>query len=216
MGRIDAQWRFAALLGACALAAHDVIWFVELGPGAALASALRSGGHAYWPIITAAILATIAIAGTATAARLLRLRALVARRGGNHRTTIRSGYSARFTRLWLILGPAVTGAFTIQENVEHVIEQGPAVGLGALVGPEHPLALAILVAVSAVGAAIGAALSQSEAVLLARLSASWVSPRRRPRSIRWQADSSPMRPRPHPIAASLAGRAPPVRILPRL
>ena len=50
----------------------------------------------------------------------------------------------RFAAIWLRLLAVVAIGFVIQENVEHVIAHGHAPGLGALLGPEYPLALPVI------------------------------------------------------------------------
>ena len=71
--------------------------------------------------------------------------------------------------LWAPLFGLVAVAFAIQENVEHLAGHGHLIGLGALGGPEYPLALPVIALVTLVAAALGAVVRWRIGVLEARL-----------------------------------------------
>ena len=157
--------------------AHDLVFAVQLGPGRGLTEALRSGGHGYLPLGTT----LIAAAGILLcAAWLLRLRGLAFRAAAAPgQVSPRANYPIRrwlalFTRLFAV----VALAFLVMENVEHFVSHGHLPLLGALLGPEYPLAIPVLVAASVVGALLAGLVREREAALLARI-ARHAAPRRR-------------------------------------
>jgi len=148
------------------LVSHDAIFLAQIGPGEALARALREAGHDYWGIASL-VLAGAGIASLGTT--LVRLRAL-RRKADALGAVPPSGsrpYGARWLRAWARLLPVVAIGFLMQENVEHVIAHGHAPGLGALLGPEYPLALPVMALITGLAALVAAALSQTELALLA-------------------------------------------------
>lgn len=174
MRRRIAFWVVAAVT---LVMAHDLVYAVQLGRGRGLADALHSAGHAYLPLASTLVgVAGLVLCG----AWLLRLRGLASRavttddtRAPRRALTFRR-YLALFCRL---LG-LVTLAFLLQENAEHFVSHGHLPGLAALLGPEYPLAIPVLVAASLVGAIIAGLVRERERTLLARI-AQTASPRRR-------------------------------------
>ena len=73
--------------------------------------------------------------------------------------------------IWLRLFAVVALGFVLQENVEHIISHGHAIGLGALLGPEYPLALPVIGLVTALAGSVAAAVRRTEGALLAIISA---------------------------------------------
>ena len=74
-------------------------------------------------------------------------------------------------------------AFLLQESAEHFVSHGHLPGLGALFGPEYPLALPVLVAACLVGALLASLVRERERTLLARI-ARVAATRRRPAASR--------------------------------
>ena len=118
------------------------------------------------------------------------------------------GSRAALLGLWLRLLAVVAAAFVVQESAEHFVSHNHVPLLGALIGPEYPLALPVLAVITLLGATITTLVREREAELLA-LVAERIAPSR--------AEAREPRPRPAPRvgrrAAVLAtpdlGRAPP-------
>ena len=198
-----AFWLVAA---ACLLAAHDLVYFVQLGPGRALAEALRSAGHGYWPIASAAIGAGALLLAARWLLRLSRLE----RRARDLRPAARTGSVRRFLLLWARLLAVVALAFVLQESAEHFVSHNHAPWLGALAGPEYPLALPILAAITCLGALATSLVRERERVLLDRIAhgAAWIHGSAAPILVR---PTGPMRLRRLPVLARPnLSRAPPV------
>jgi hypothetical protein len=199
---------FWAAAGVSLLVSHDAVYLARLGPGHALAQTLRAAGHDYWGTASLALVLIGGVALGATAIRLHRLRRIAVQLAAGRVARSRS-YGARWLAAWLRLLAVVAIGFGVQENVEHVIGHGHAPGLGALIGPEYPLALPVIAAITGLAALITAALSQAEHALLAviadairrRLAR---APRRTHRPLlRLTVVLAP------PLALAAAGRAPP-------
>jgi hypothetical protein len=159
---------FWALAGVALLLSHDAIFLAQLGPGQGLARVLREAGHGYWGAASAAL----AVLGlTALAATIVRLMALrrSARALGANPVPGAPQYLARWLRAWGRLLSIVAIGFVAQENIEHLFGHAHAPGLGALMGPEYPLALPVIGGITAVAAMFAAALSQTEQALLAAI-----------------------------------------------
>ncbi len=163
---------FWALAGGSLLVAHDAVFYAQIGPGEPLTRALRGGSHGYWAAASAVLLIFAVLAGLAVAMRLLALhRHARMVTGAGPRT---AGPQARLrlvSGLWIRLLAIVALGFLLQENVEHLGQHGHLIGLSALSGPEYPLALPVLAAITLVAAAIGAALLGIERELLATIAA---------------------------------------------
>ena len=204
---------FWAMAGVGLFISHDAIFLVQVGPGEALASALRAAGHDYWGIASA----VVGLVGLVTlAAALIRLRSL-RRRADDLRAAPIVGrtrpYLARVLATWARLLVVVAAGFAIHENVEHLIGHAHIPGLGALLGPEYPLAMPVIALITAVGGLVAAAVGQAEHDLLAAIA----DARRR-----WFGPAPRRLVRPplhvHPVAApflarSSAGRAPPALLV---
>ena len=205
---IPGRVAFWALAGVALLVSHDAIFLAQVGPGHELARALREAGHEYWAIASL-VLGLIGL--VALAATLVRLHAL--RRNAETLGASPTGgsrpYLVRWLATWGRLLAVVAIGFLIQENIEHFIGHSHAPGLGALIGPEYPLALPVILAVTGLAALGAAALSHAEHELLAviadairRLSAR--GPRRTPRPP-WRLVVCLT----SPLARAWAGRGPP-------
>jgi hypothetical protein len=204
--RIPPRLAFWAMAGVALFVSHDAIFLVQLGPGESLTRALREAGHDYWAPASLAL----AIIGLAAAAgvwvRLLALRRRAAALGAAPGTATRAGLPATWLRLFAV----VATGFVIQENVEHYISHMHATGLGALLGPEYPLALPVIALVTGIAALVAATVGGVERELLAviaavlRRGAFGRAPRSLPRPTPRQAIA-----RISPLAIAIAGRAPP-------
>jgi hypothetical protein len=175
--RILATLRFGLLALACLGLAHDAVFAAEHGLGAGFAQAMSAGGHdGYWPIFSVVVVIAVTLLGLSTAVRIGRL-AAAGRRPfvhGAHPTLANRGrpprtYLEGLRALWLPLLALTATAFTIQENIEHLAGHRHLIGIGALVGPEYPLALPAIALVTLVAAALGALVRWRIAVLEARV-----------------------------------------------
>jgi hypothetical protein len=206
--RVRGPITFWALAGVALLISHDAVFLAQLGPGQALAEVLRKAAHDYWG---PASLALAVAGGVGLAWTIVRLRALrgSARALGARRVAAPSSFPSRWLRTWARLLPLVAIGFLVQENVEHLIGHGHAPGLGALAGPEYPLAIPIIGLITALAALGAAVLSRTEEALLAAIGEAlrrFVG--RAPRYLPQPPLRQALR-RPSPLAIASAGRAPP-------
>ena len=166
IARVRGPVAFWALAGIALLVSHDAVFLAQVGPGNELARAFREAGHEYWGI---ASLVLAAIGVGALGASLLRLRSLrrsIATLGAAPVARSRP-YAARWLTVWAKLLITVAIGFTVQENIEHLIGHSHAPGLGALIGPEYPLALPVIALITGLAALAAAVLGQTEQTLLA-------------------------------------------------
>ncbi len=166
LSRIRGPVAFWGLAGVALLLSHDAVFLVQVGPGEALARSLREAGHDYWGIASL----VLALGGVAilagTLVRLGSLRHRAAQLGANRVARTRP-YAMRWVAAWARLLAVAAIGFGIQENVEHLLSHGHAPGLGALIGPEYPLALPVITIITGLLAVGAAALSHTERALLA-------------------------------------------------
>ena len=173
--------RFVLLIAASLLVAHDGVYAAQYGVGARLAARMSASGHdgIYWPLFSV-LGATGAVALGLLAAREL---LLLSRKVGaldsrsDPQRTAAPGYWRELANLWPRLFLLVTPLFVLQENVEHVLSHGHVIGIGALTGPEYPLALPVLVVVTLLLAALGGLVRWRVAILRERLAAAHRAPR---------------------------------------
>lgn len=204
---------FIALAAISLLVAHDLVYLVQLGPAADLTRVLRAAGHEYWGLASGSVLIGAAAAGLLVMRRLLQLRRTAAALGVSGTRTPRTRFGARTGALWIRLFAIVTAGFALQENVEHLVQHGHVLGAGALVGPEYPLALPVIGAITIGAALLGAAIIGVEHGLVACITLALV--RRTPRPPR-ATQRPPIRvtaARISMLARAGASRAPPVRLL---
>ncbi len=207
-----------AMLGLVSVAiAHDAIFAAQYGFGATFAKAMRDGGHdGYWPVFSMVAVVAATVLGLRAAVRLGRLREMdrsigpVTATAGPHQR----GYRRELSGLWPPLFALVAVVFTVQENVEHFAGHGHVIGLGALTGPEYPLALPVLALVTLAAAAVGALVRWRITVLTARLAGRPPVVRRRRLgtrrpSARW-AEVAAIRAHAWFLVRLDAGRAPPL------
>lgn len=203
--RMPSRLAFWALAGVALLLSHDAIFAFQVGPGQSLTRVLREAGHDYWGVASAALaLVGLGVAiGAAVRLRRLKRRAMAV--GAVRRR-------ARWSHLpatWLGLFAVVAIGFVIQENIEHALTHMHAPGLGALLGPQYPLALPVIALITGMAAVLATAVRSIERELLVAIAAALRLPlERAPRT----------HPRPplrldgvriSPLALAIAGRAPP-------
>jgi hypothetical protein len=205
-----AFWALAAL---ALLVSHDAIWLVQLGPGEGLAAALRSGGHGYWGGASGAMAVLGLVAVVAIVRRLSRLRRCAGELGSGRGVSVRaSSYLARASGAWPRLLVLVLIGFTLQENVEHALTHGHTLGLGVLLGPEHPLAVPVIATITLIGSLLASIVLVVEDALLAiirDIDSRDRAPLRLIRPASTLGRPSLSRSRAH------AGRAPPALLVPR-
>jgi hypothetical protein len=210
--RIPGRVVFWAAAGMALLVSHDAIYLVQVGPGAELASTLRSAAHDYWGLASLALILVGLVAAIGSALHLRGLRRTADAVGAEGSALRTRPYLRRWLAAWARLAAVVAIGFALQENVEHVLRHGHAPGLEALIGPEFPLALPVIGLITAVAALVVAALGQVERSLLAAIAdAVRRAHRRAPRSVA----RPPLRlpaVAGSPLARAAAGRAPPLRV----
>lgn len=193
-------WSFAGL---ALLASHDLVYLVQIGPGAELVRVLRGAAHDYWGPASAGL---AAIGVTVVGITLLRLRRLQ-RAAAHLRTRPARSYPRRVMGTWARLLVIVAVGFVLQESAEHVISHGHAIGAGALLSAEYPLALPVIAAISGLAALVVALVADVERSLLAAIELALA--RLRPRRIAlWPATVAPRRSSVR--SGPGASRAPPV------
>ena len=213
MSSVRGPAAFWALAGLALLISHDATFLVQLGPGQSLVRILRDTGHGYWGLASLALLGIGVSVAIIALLRLLKLERRARELAAAGRPFGKGRYLARVAPYWIRLFAVVGIAFLIQENLEHFALHGHVPGLGALLGPEYPLALPVIGLITLVGGFIGAAIVAVERELRAMIELatrlrSVRAPRRIPRppiqdtSIRLS-----------PLASAVAGRAPPRRFV---
>jgi len=102
--------------------------------------------------------------------------------------------------------------FAVQENVEHLVSHDHLLGLGALIGPEYPLALPVIATITLVAGLVAAGYVAAERRLVAGIHDALRRLERPPRRLA----RAPLRlhvRRSSPLAFAVAGRGPPLRLL---
>lgn len=199
---------FLALAGAALLVSHDAIFLVQVGPGEALTRALRQAGHGHWAVASVALLLIGLAAALWIGIRMRRLRRRAERLGAGPIGVARRAYFARALAGWARLFALVVVGFAIQENLEHIASHQHVPGLGALIGPQYPLALPVIGLITLLAALVAAAVVSVEHGLVATIAAALRRLGRAPR----RAVRAPQRlagPAASPLARSHASRAPP-------
>jgi hypothetical protein len=209
IARIPSQLAFLALAGLALLVSHDAIFLVQLGPGEGVVRALRTAGHDYWGAASIGLVVVAAIAAAITAVRLVGLR----NRASSLRARPRSptGYARRVAVMWGLLFAVVAAGFVVQENVEHVVMHGHAIGLGALLSAEYPLALPVIAVITGVAGLVAGLVWRTERALIAAIAAALARLPHRPRLRVARAPIGDRR-RPSILSRPGASRAPPVML----
>lgn len=201
---------FVALAGASLWVAHDAVFLVQLGPGEPLARALRGDGHGYWPAASALMAVAGILVLVGVGAWLLTLRRRARAIGvASEASSATPGRLGLTLRLWLRLFAIVAAGFAVQENLEHLGGHDHLIGLAALHGPEYPLALPVLAAVTAVAAGLAGAVLVVERRLVSAISAALARRPARPARSGGQPPRAARLPRMATLARRQAGRAPP-------
>jgi hypothetical protein len=179
--------RFGLLALGGLLVGHQAIYVAQYGDGAALAQAMTAGGHdGYWGVFTTVALSGLLLLLLRSAWRVLELRRATAPAAmAAPPPSAALSYRRELLRLWPPLLGAVSVAYLVQENLEHLGAQGHLAGFSPLVGAAAPFALPILGLVTLVFALVGALLRWRIAVLQARATAvaaarRWVARATRP------------------------------------
>jgi hypothetical protein len=162
-------------IGLVLVVSHDAVFLVQHGPGRGLTTALQSSDHGYWTVLSVLLI----LGGLAAAGIWLGRLAMLRRAAGaaaETRSAERS-WLRRGLRDWPRILLLVAIVFALQENTEHLLAHGHVIGLGALAGPEYPLAIPVLAFISGVAGLVLAALCHKEAELLRRLHAALARPR---------------------------------------
>lgn len=178
LSRHGERLAFWALAGVALFVAHDAIYLAQIGPGQALTTTLRTAGHGYWMGASLILTAAALVAGIAIWLRMRRLRRRARSLGARHGT--HRPFARRFLGAWGRLGLVVAIGFAIQENAEHLIAHGHAPGVGALLGPEAPLALPIIGLMAGLAGAIAALVAGAQEALVAAIEAALRRPLRVP------------------------------------
>jgi hypothetical protein len=201
---------FWALAGLALFVAHDAIYLIQIGPGEALAATLRTAGHGYWGWASLVLTAVALVAGVSIWLRMRQLRRRASGLGAARHSSGRFG--RRFVIVWLRLAAVIAVGFVIQENVEHSIIHGHAPGVGALLGPEYPLALPVIGLIGAIAASVAAIVTRTQEALVLAIEAAL----RRPVRALLAGPRPPVRPAAaigSVLAHPGAGRAPPTVVV---
>ena len=165
---------------------------------------LREAGHGYWGLASLLLAVIGLVFGIGAWARLRRLRRRAADIGAQP-------LQARWSHLpaiWLRLFAVVCVGFLVQENLEHSLTHMHLPGLGALLGPEYPLALPVIALITGLAAFLATVIRSVERELLDAIAA----------VLRQAFGQTPPVPRPtfrlavpriSSLALAIAGRAPP-------
>jgi hypothetical protein len=169
-----ARIRLAVLAVVGLFVGHTAVYLAQYGPGRSFAVAMTSGNHdGYWLafIVVATTGATVLALRTAVRLWCLRSAARQVHEVDPRRPDALPAPSYRRVvgQLARILVPVLILGYAVQENLEHIVGHGHVLGLGALVGPENPLALPVLSVVAVALAAVGAIVRWRIAVLSRRL-----------------------------------------------
>jgi hypothetical protein len=206
--RLPRPFLFWALAGLALLGSHDLVYLVQVGPGEDVARLLRQAGHGYWGSASLVVAAISAVSAGAMALRLVSLRR-TARSLGAPALPGTQPFRSRWTGAWVRLSAVVLLAFVLQENVEHWLTHGHLLGLGAVVGPEYPLAIPLIGAMGALAAAAIALIGRVEGELLVRIASALARALQRRPLRHHRPDLGLARPGLSPLAGAAAGRAPP-------
>jgi len=206
LARVPSRLAFWALAGVALFLSHDAVYAVQIGPGESLTRVLREAGHDYWGLASLALGLVGLAAGFGVLARLHHLRHRASGIGAN----VKRPRWSRLPATWLRLFAVVCAGFLLQENIEHAVTHMHAPGLGALLGPEYPLALPVIALITGLAALLATAIGGMEREMLVAIA---VALGRAFGNPRLSLPRPPLRiaaRRLSPLALSMAGRAPPV------
>jgi len=207
--RLRTAIAFWSLAAVALLGSHDAVFLAQLGPGEGLVGALRTAGHGYWGAASLVLGVLGAGAAIASIVRLAMLRRRASRLGARN-AGARTRLGHRLVLTWGRLFAIVAIGFVVQESGEHLAMHSHAIGLGALIGPEYPLALPVIALITLVAAVVATLVAGTEAAILDMIAAALAPERTRaPRTLR-RPPVALVLPRLSPLARSAAGRAPPL------
>lgn len=166
------------------LVAHDAVYAAQYGLGPDRDVALAATVHGYWPAFVVVTLLAVLVGVGAAISGFMRLHRLVRGLPSIPTPPGRRQYLREVAHLWPRLLLVVAGAFMLQENLEHLAAGRGLPGLWALSGPDYPLAIPVLVAVTGLLAAVGGWLQWHRETLIRRLHAARVAVARRSHSSR--------------------------------
>jgi len=212
-GGARARIAFWALAGVALLVSHDAVFLAQLGPGEPLVRTLRNAGHDYWGVASLGLTVVGVASALVVAVHILRLRRKARALGTQALPLDRRTYQRRAISSWLALFAVVAIGFLVQENLEHIKGHTHLLGVGALIGPEYPLALPVIGLITLGAALVTAAVGGAEQALLAAIGGMLRSLVLRPPSRLARAPLRVGTPRRSPLAGSWAGRAPPPRLV---
>jgi hypothetical protein len=198
---------FWAAAGVALLASHDAVFIAQDGPDAGLAQVVLGAAHEYW---TPASLILLAIGVVVAIAANRRLRALRWRARTLGAAPLRAApFGRRAVRAGALLFAVVAIGFLLQENAEHYIAHGHLIGLGALIGPEYPLALPVIAVMTAVGGVVVGLFGGAVERLAVAIAEALANLRHRPQRRISLGTIALVLPREPVLARAGAGRAPP-------
>jgi hypothetical protein len=215
---VHARWgariRLVLLVAVALLVAHTAIYAAEDGLGSAFASAMSAGGHdGWWVPASTVVMIGGALFGLLAGVGLVRMELRARRvRHGRARGT-EASFGNEVIAIARRLVPTVLVLFALQENLEALVAHGRVLGIEALLGPTHPLAVPILVVVALALSGAGALVRWRIATLRHRIAYGWRRPARRAHSDaitpRWRTVGD-LAPRRWMVDRLDAGRAPPI------
>jgi hypothetical protein len=152
--------------------AHNLVFVLAYGVGAADALARTGHGDAWWSAVAVVLVAAVGLLLVASW-RLHRLGVLAhdLGRGARRLDVAPEALGRDLAWLWLRLTGSIALAFVVQENLEHLQVGAALPGLGALGSREYPDALLVLAGVALVVACVGTLVRSRRRVLLARIAA---------------------------------------------
>jgi hypothetical protein len=204
----DPRWRAALLMPICALAVHQLRYYLAFGPHGA--SRLARDGHAYLSVAEPIVLFVGAVAAGAFVGRLARAWVTNGLEDGLDASV--GSRRPGFVRIWAAAAVVLIAIYCGQELFEGAVFPAHPAGLAGVVGHGGWIALPLALAIAA---ALAALMRVSDAVvaLVARLAS---ARRRAPvlapsrighfrAALDWRLD---------PAAGVSAGRAPPAGLVP--
>lgn len=204
LARIPPWLAFWALAGVALFLSHDAVFAVQIGVGESLTRMLREAGHDYWGPASLVLAFIGLVFGIGAWTRLRGLR----RRADDIGARPHQARWSHMPAIWLRLFAVVCIGFLVQENLEHSLTHMHLPGLGALLGPEYPLALPVIAFITGLAALLATLIRSVERELLDAIAA----------VLRQAFGHTPLVSRPAfrgetprilPLALAIAGRAPP-------
>jgi hypothetical protein len=137
MGATSSRLRFAALLGAGALAVHQLRYLIVYGDRSKLA--LAAQGHGYFSLVVPAVIALVGLAAVGLAVRLT-----------TAPSTHESQPAASTARLWMAASALLVLVHFSQETLEGLFADGHPSGLGGTIAHGGWIAVLLSVAIGGI------------------------------------------------------------------